>query len=127
MAIMRRISSVGTISVVVLVGVLALQQGPFIVRGDYSRRVVWESTSPDNRYRVEVRRQVTFPAMIEPSGWAYFAVVDNETGREGARTVVALPEFFDFKRPKVEWTSTAVEVLNFDQRRPAAVRLLLAH
>jgi hypothetical protein len=65
--------------------------------------------------------------MIDPSGWAYFAVVDNKTGRAGARTVVALPKFSDFKRPKVEWTPSAVEVLDFDQRRPAAVRLLLAH
>jgi hypothetical protein len=127
MPFMRRISSIGTLLVAVLVGLLALQQAPFIIRGDYSRRVVWESTSPDNRYRVEVRRQVTFPAMIDPSGWAYFAVVDNETGREGARTVVALPEFSDFKRPKVEWTPSAVEVLDFDQRQPAAVRLLLTH
>jgi hypothetical protein len=126
MAIMRRIGSIGTLSVVVLVGLLALQQGPFIIRGDYSRRVVWESTSPDNRYRVEVRRQATFPAMFDPAGWAYIAVVDNETGRQGARTVVALPEFFDFQRPKVEWTPTAVEVLNFDHSRPATVRLLLA-
>jgi hypothetical protein len=111
----------------VLVGVIALQQGPFIMRGDYSRRVVWESTSPDNRYRVEVRRQVTFPAMVDPSGWAYFAVVDNETGREGARTVVPLPQFFEFQRPKVQWTANAVEVLNFDRGRPAEVRLPLTH
>jgi len=111
----------------ILVGLLALQQGPFIIRGDYSRHVVWESTSPDNRYRVEVRRQVTFPAMFDPSGWAYFAVVDIKTGREGARTAVQLPEFFDFQRPKVEWTPAAVEVVDFDHSRPATVRLLLAH
>ena len=124
---MGKKSNWATWSTAVIIALLVVQQGPFIARGDYSRRVVWESTSPDNRYRVEVRRQLTFPAMIDPSGWAYFAVVDNETGREGARTVVALPEFYDFKRPRVEWTSSAVEVANFDQKRPAAVRLLLTH
>jgi hypothetical protein len=125
---MLKLRSVSAIWIgAVLVGLLGWQQGPFIIRGDYSRHVVWQSTSPDNRYRVEVRRQLTFPAMFDPSGWAYFAVVDNQTGREGARTVVALPQFFDFQRPKVEWMPNAVEVLDFDQRRPTAVRLLLAH
>jgi len=125
---MLKLRSVSAIWIgAVLVGLLGLQQTPYLIRGDYSRQVVWESTSPDNRYRVEVRRQASFPAIVDPSGWAYFAVVDNQTGRERARTVVALPQLFDFQRPKVEWTSNAVEVLDFDQRRPAAVRLLLAH
>lgn len=110
----------------VVVAVLTLQQAPFVIRGDYSRRVIWQSTSPDSRYRLEVRRQVTFPAALDPSGWAYFAVVDVNSGREGARTVVPLPQFFDFQRPEVEWTPGAVDVRNFDQHRPAAVRLLLA-
>ena len=125
---MLKLRSVSAIWIgAVLVGLLALQQSPFIIRGDYSRHIVWKSTSPDNRYRVEVRRQVTFPAMLDPSGWAYFAVVDSKTGREGARIVVPLPKFFDFQRPKVEWTRKAVEVVDFDQSRPAAVRLPLAH
>jgi len=41
---------------------IAAQQAPFIVRGDYSRRLVWEGISPDQRYRLEIRRQATFPA-----------------------------------------------------------------
>jgi hypothetical protein len=106
-------------------GALALQQSPFIIRGDYLRHVVWKSTSPDGRYRLEVRRQVTFPAVLDPSGWTYFAVVDIKTGREGARTVVRLPQYYDLQKPTVEWTPQAVEVLNFDQHRPGAVRLLL--
>jgi hypothetical protein len=65
--------------------------------------------------------------MVDPSGWAYFTVVDMKTGREGARTVVPLVQLSAFQRPKVEWTPNAVEAVDFDQNRPAAVRLLLAH
>ena len=112
---------------VLLVGLVVLQQGPFIIRGDYSRQLVWKSTSPDERYRVEVRRQAAFPAIIDPSGWAYFSVVDTRTGKPGARTLVPLRQVLNFQKPRVEWTSTAVELRDFDQSRPAEVRLLLSH
>lgn len=121
----------GTLSIAgigaLLVGLVVLQQAPLIIRGDYSRQLVWKSTSPDERYRVEVRRQVTFPAILDPSGWAYFSVVDTRTGRPGARTLVPLRQFADFQKPRVEWTPTAVEVRDFDRSRPEEVRLLLAH
>src|SRR4029450_1719104 len=104
---------------VLLVGLVGLQQGPFIIRGDYSRQLVWKSTSPDERYRVEVRRQVAFPAILDPSGWAYFSVVDTRTGKPSASILVPLRQFFDFQKPRVEWRPTAVEVLDFDQGRPA--------
>jgi hypothetical protein len=48
----------------------AAQQAPFIIRGDYSRQLVWERISPDERYRLEIRKQPTFPAfdILDPSG-----------------------------------------------------------
>jgi hypothetical protein len=110
-----------------LVGLVVLQQAPFLIRGDYSRQLVWKSTSPDERYRVEVRRQVAFPAILDPSGWVYFSVVDTRTGNAAAGILVPLRQFVDFQKPKVEWTPTAVEVRDFDQSRPAEVRLLLSH
>jgi len=111
----------------VLLALLALQQAPFLIRGDYSRRLVWERTSPDQHYRLEVRRQATFPALHDPSGMAYFAVMDTRTGRPGARTIVPLHQVFGFKRPQVRWTDEDVQVVNFEQSQQAAVRLLLAH
>jgi hypothetical protein len=111
----------------VLVFLLALQQAPFLIRGDYSRKMVLESTSPDRRYRLEVRRQATFPALHDPSGMAYFAIIDTRTGRPGARTIVPLHRVFDFKRPQVQWTGEDVKVVDFEQSHQAAVRLLLAH
>lgn len=109
-----------------LVGLVVLQQAPFIIRGDYSSQLVWKSTSPDERYRVEVRRQVAFPAILDPSGWAYFSVVDTRTGKPSAGIMVPLRQCVDFQKPRVEWTPTAVEVRDFDQSRPAEVRLLLS-
>jgi hypothetical protein len=34
----------------------------FLVSGEYARRVVWEGTSPDGRYHLEVRVRANFPA-----------------------------------------------------------------
>ena len=110
----------------ILIGLIALQQSPFIVRGDYSRRIIWESVSPDHRYRVEVRRQATFPAFLDPAGFAYFAIIDTKTGRLGARTVTPLRRVFAWSQPKVEWTTKDVEVFDFDRRQASRVRLLLA-
>ena len=111
----------------VIVALLMLQQAPFLIRGDYSRRVVWESTSPDQRYRLEVRRQADFPAFRDPSAMAYIGVIDTRTGRAGARTIVPVHRFSDLKRPTVQWSSEDVQVVDFDQSQPASVRLLLAH
>ena len=109
-----------------IVTLLMLQQAPFVIRGDYSRRVVWQATSPDQRHRLEIRRQSTFPAWRDPSGMAYFAIVDTRTGRLGARTIVPLQRVSDLKRPTVQWSAEDVQVADFEQTQPAAVRLLLA-
>ena len=127
MALMLNRSTAAVWMACVIVALLMLQQAPFLIRGDYSRRVVWESTSPDHRYRLEVRTQATFPAFHEPSGAAYFAVIDTRTGRLGARTIVPVHRFLDLKRPTVQWSSEEVQAVDFDQNQPASVRLLLAH
>src|SRR6185436_11842355 len=124
---MRKRSKFAVWTGTVVLGLLVAQQAPFVIHGDYSRRLVWESTSPDQRHRLEVRRQATFPALHEPSGIAYFAVVDTSTGRPGARTIVPLHRVFDFKRPTVRWSSEDVQAVDFEQSQPSAVRLLLAH
>lgn len=111
----------------VVVGLLALQQAPFIMRGDYSRRVVLESGSPDQRYRLEVKTQATFPALYEPSGMVYFTAINSRTGQPVAGIAVPLHRFVDFKRPTVRWSSEDVQAINFDQSQDASVRLLLAH
>jgi hypothetical protein len=113
--------------VVAVIAVLVAQQAPFVIRGDYSRRVVWESTSPDQRYRLEVKTQATFPAWHDPSGMAYFTAINSSTGQPVAGIAVPIHRFFDFKRPTVQWSSEDVQAVNFDQRQPASVRLLLAH
>lgn len=107
---------------------LAVQQAPFLIRGDYSRKVAWASTSPDQRYRLEVRRQATFPAFRDPSGSAYFAIIDTRTGRPAARTVVSVQRFFGLQQPTIQWSDQDVQVADFDQSPPpTTVRLLLAH
>jgi hypothetical protein len=113
---------------VALVSILAGQQAPFLIRGDYSRKVAWASTSPNQRYRLEVRRQAAFPAFRDPSGTAYFAIIDTRTGRPAARTVVPVQRFFALQQPTVEWSDQDVQVADFDQSPPpTSVRLLLAH
>ena len=109
------------------VSLFALQQAPFVIRGDYRRDLVWESASPDKRYRLEVRRQATFPAfdILDPSGTAYFSVFDT-TSRGTTAAKVPLNEIFDFQRPDVVWEASHVQVTGFDESDPAAVvRLLL--
>ena len=99
------------------------------MRGDYSRKLVWQWNSPDQRYRLEVRTRAAFPAfdILDPSGTAYFNVIDNSNGGTAAAFEVPLDEIFDFQRPKVVWTTKHVEVLDFDESPPAkVVRLLLA-
>ena len=111
-----------------LVSILAVQQAPFLIRGDYSRKVAWASTSPDQRYRLEVRRQAAFPAFLDPSGTAYFAIVDTRTGRPTASTVLSVQRFFALQQPSVQWSDRDVRVTDFDQSPPPTiVRLLLAH
>jgi hypothetical protein len=111
----------------VIVALLILQQAPFLIRGDYSRRVAWESTSPDQRYRLEVRTQANFPALYDPSAMAYIGVIDTRTGRAGARTILPVHRLSDLKRPTVQWSTKEVQVVDFDQSQPASVRLLLSH
>jgi len=113
--------------VVAVIGLLVAQQVPFIMRGDYSRRVVWEGSSPDQRYRLEVKTQAAFPALHDPTGMAYFTAINSRTGQPVAGIVVPLHRFFDFKRPTVQWSSEDVQAVNFDLSQPASVRLLLAH
>ena len=107
-----------------VIALVALQV-PFLIRGDYSRQLVLESTSPDGSYLLEVRRQAAFPALRNPSGSAYFAIIDARTHRPNARTVVPLRRVSEFKPASVQWTNEAVRVLDFEQRQSAEVRLLL--
>ena len=112
-----------------LIALFGLQQGLFLQRGDYSRQLVWERNSPDGRYRLEARRQATFPAydILDPAGTAHFAVIATKTGNVVVTTAVPLHEIFDLQRPKVSWTATQVEVRDFDESRPDAfVRLQFA-
>lgn len=124
---MGKKSKTATWIVVAVIAVLVAQQAPFVIRGDYSRRVVWESASPDQRYRLELTTQATFPALHDPSGIAYFTAINNRTGQPVAGIAVPLHRFFDVKRPTVQWSSEAVEAVNFDESQPTSVRLLLAH
>jgi hypothetical protein len=112
--------------VVAVIALLVAQQAPFVIRGDYSRRVVWEGTSPDHRYRLEVTTQATFPALHDPSGMAYFTAINSRTGQPVAGIVVPLHRFLDFKRPAMQWSAEDVQAVNFDRSQPASVRLLLA-
>src|SRR4051812_49476278 len=106
--------------VVAVIALLVAQQAPFLMRGDYSRRVVWEGTSPDQHYRLEVKVQATFPALHDPSGMAYFRAINSRTGQPVAGIVVPLHRFFDFKRPTVQWSGEDVQAVNFDQNQPAS-------
>lgn len=124
---MRNRSKTAVWIVITVIALLVAQQAPFVMRRDYSRRVVWESTSPDKRYRLEVRRQAAFPAFRDPSAMAYFAAINARTGRPVAGIGVPLHRFSDFKGATVEWSSGDVQAVNFDQRQPASVRLVLPH
>lgn len=106
-----------------LIALFGLQQALFVQRGDYSRQLVWEASSADGRYRLEARRQASFPAfdILDPEGTAYFAVIATRTGNVVATTTVPLNEIFDIQRPKVAWTATQVEVREFDESHPEAV------
>jgi len=88
---------------------------------NYSRRVVLESTSPDQRYRLEVKTQATFPALHDPSGMVYFTAINSSTGQPVAGIAVPLHRFFDFKHPTVQWSSEDVQAVNVDQSQAASV------
>jgi hypothetical protein len=96
----------------------------------YSHQPVWEGTSPDGRYRLEVRTRRTFLTfdildVLDPPGTAFFIVIDRSAERTIATARVPLDEIFDFQTPHLVWTSKQVEVVNFDESHPgAAVRLL---
>lgn len=112
-----------------VLALFALQQAPHVIRGDYSRRLVWQSVSPDQKFRLEVRARASFPAfdILDSPGTAYFTVMDAQRGHVAASAEVPLLELFDFLRPRVRWTSTEVEVLKYDESQPeAVVRLQLA-
>jgi hypothetical protein len=117
----RMLARVGGVAAV---AALATQL-PFLIRGDYSRQLVLGSTSPDGRYVLEVRRQVAFPALHNPSGTAYFAVIDARTHRPNAQAALPLRRVSDFTPATVQWTRDDVRVLNVDASLPTNVRLLL--
>ena len=109
--------------VAALAVLIGIWQVPFILRGDYSREPVWRIASPNGRYRIEVSRQATFPALdiLDPWGTAYFVVVDTTNGEAVARANMPLAELFDLKRPAVDWTTAQVQVRDFAAGNAAAV------
>src|SRR5688572_24824879 len=115
-----RVAVLATVGLILL---FAAQQAPFIERGDYKRQLVWEGVSPDGGYRLEMRRQATFPAFdgLDPSGTAHFAVMRTATGEIIAKHNVPLGEIFDLQRPRVVWTAAEVEVRDYDESQAQAV------
>ena len=105
---------------IALLLLIAAWQAPFVLRGDYSRRLVWEGQSPDGQFTLEVRIRARFPAfdILDPAGTAYFIVVDRVSGKQVAVTEVPMDEIFDFPAPGgpvIHWTSADVTVARFDE------------
>ena len=112
--------SPSTLLVIALLLLIVAWQVPFIVRGDYSRRLVWDGQSLDGDFSLEVRVRARFPAfdILEPDGTAYFIVVNRVSGKQAAVGEVPMNEILDFPAPGgpvVHWTSNTVTVTRLDE------------
>ena len=99
---------------------IAAWQVPFVLRGDYSPRLVWEGQSPDGQFSLEVRIRARFPAfdILDPDGTAYFIVVNRVSRKRLAAAEVPMSEIYDFPAPGgpvIHWTSNRVTVARFDE------------
>jgi hypothetical protein len=65
---------------------IAACQMLFALSGSYMHRLVWEGTSPDGRYHLEIRTRVNFPAydLLGPESTAYFRLIDWRNGQRVA-------------------------------------------
>ncbi len=105
----RRTIAIGLLSVSGIVLFVVLIPTMFVMvgygMGAFFYETAFEQTSPDGRFKLEVRRRMNFPAneFIDPSGTVLIRVIDLETSTLVDANTFSIHEYWGMQDPALEW------------------------
>jgi hypothetical protein len=127
----RRIIAIGLLSIAAIVLFVVLiptmlvmiESGP----GAFFYRTAFVQTSPNGRFKLEVRRRMNFPAdeIIDPSGTVSVQLIDQETSTLIDEKTFRIHELSELQDPELEWRTNAVAISKIETHHEVTLELKL--